>query len=181
MSPRDVPHRIRLLGESDVRGLFDTPMALELARSMLRTQATDGSRLSTPSASFLDATELGGPMFKFKAAAVGEMRVSGIRLIARRSISTRIGSSASTRSRIAVTNASARSARRELTRISAIGSASASSGTSSAATSPDPKTPIRSGPGRTSGSTEATPKAAVRSRESQISETRPVSAPTSWS
>jgi ornithine cyclodeaminase len=84
MSPRDVPHRIRLLGESDVRGLFDTPMALELARSMLRTQATDGSRLSTPSASFLDATELGGPMFKFKAATVGAMRVSGIRLIARR-------------------------------------------------------------------------------------------------
>ncbi|HET8587419.1 MAG TPA: hypothetical protein VFM74_06040 [Candidatus Limnocylindria bacterium] len=76
-------HRLHVLAEQDVRRVFDSRSALELARSLLRNQATDGSGLSTPSAMFLDATPVGGPYMKFKAATVGG-RVSGIRLIARR-------------------------------------------------------------------------------------------------
>lgn len=75
--------RFRVLSERDTRAIFDSPTALELARVMLRTQATDGSLLSSPSAMFLDASPVGGPYFKFKAATVGR-DVSGIRLIARR-------------------------------------------------------------------------------------------------
>jgi ornithine cyclodeaminase len=80
---RATKHRLHVLAEQDVRSVFDSRSALELARSLLRNQATDGSGLSTPSAMFLDATPVGGPYMKFKAATVGG-RVSGIRLIARR-------------------------------------------------------------------------------------------------
>jgi ornithine cyclodeaminase len=72
---------LRILRERDVRGTIDTATALELARRTLRGQAEGGSRLSTPSAMTLDATSLGGPRFKFKAAVTGHLDASGIRLL----------------------------------------------------------------------------------------------------
>ncbi|MEO7729105.1 MAG: hypothetical protein ABIS45_17780 [Burkholderiales bacterium] len=79
-----MPH-IRILGEDDVRAAIDSARALELARLTLRDQAQGHSELSTPSAMSLDATRFGAGRFKFKAATVGHLGASGIRLISRRS------------------------------------------------------------------------------------------------
>lgn len=76
---------IRILGEDDVRAAIDSDRALELARATLRDQAQGNSELSTPSAMSLDATRFGAGRFKFKAATVGHLGASGIRLISRRS------------------------------------------------------------------------------------------------
>ena len=73
---------LRILPERDVRALMDAEVALALARRTLLDQAKGGSRLSTPSAMTLDAVPLGGPRFKFKAALVGHLAASGIRLLA---------------------------------------------------------------------------------------------------
>lgn len=73
---------LRILGAEDVRATINVPTALELARATLRDQAAGASVLSTPSAMILDATALGGPQFKFKAASVGHLAASGIRLLA---------------------------------------------------------------------------------------------------
>lgn len=79
---------LRIIDEVAARTLIDTATALDLARTTLRRQSSDASRLSTPAAMFLDATPLGGPRFKFKAASVGHLNVSGVRLLARRSGNT---------------------------------------------------------------------------------------------
>jgi ornithine cyclodeaminase/alanine dehydrogenase-like protein (mu-crystallin family) len=76
---------IRILGEDDVRELIDSDSALEIARRTLKDQAEGNSTLSTPSAMTLDATRFGGGRFKFKAANVGHLGASGIRLISRMS------------------------------------------------------------------------------------------------
>jgi alanine dehydrogenase len=76
---------IRILGEDDVRAAIDSARALELARLTLRDQAAGNSELSTPSAMSLDARRFGAGRFKFKAATVGHLGASGIRLISRRS------------------------------------------------------------------------------------------------
>lgn len=76
---------IRILGEDDVRAAIDTDRALELARLTLRDQAAGNSELSTPSSMSLDARRFGAGRFKFKAATVGHLGASGIRLISRRS------------------------------------------------------------------------------------------------
>jgi ornithine cyclodeaminase len=76
---------LRILGEDDVRALIDTDSALELARRTLKDQAEGNSSLSTPSAMTLDATRFSGGRFKFKAANVGHLGASGIRLISRMS------------------------------------------------------------------------------------------------
>lgn len=75
---------IRVLGEQDVAALIDTDRALQLARDTLRDQAAGKSFLSGPSAMTLDARAFGGGRFKFKAATVGHLGASGIRLISRR-------------------------------------------------------------------------------------------------
>jgi ornithine cyclodeaminase/alanine dehydrogenase-like protein (mu-crystallin family) len=72
-----------VIGEQDVRRLVTSPAALALARDTLVGQASGQSLLSSPSAMSLDAGALGGPRFKFKAATVGHLNVSGIRLLAR--------------------------------------------------------------------------------------------------
>lgn len=84
---------IRILGEDDTRGLIGTDAALDLAREILRTQDSDGSRLSSPSGMDLDATAIGGPRFKVKGATVGHLRASGIRIIAHRPDNTGYASS----------------------------------------------------------------------------------------
>jgi len=75
---------LRIVGEDDVRRLIDTAGALYVARRILRDQAAGGSYLSTPSAMSLDARRYGSGRFKFKAATVAELGMSGIRLISRR-------------------------------------------------------------------------------------------------
>ena len=72
---------LRILGEDDVRAAINADTALELARRTLKDQADGRSILSSPSAMVLDAAPLGGPRFKFKAAAVGHLNASGIRLL----------------------------------------------------------------------------------------------------
>src|SRR5687767_5200240 len=74
---------ITILGEEDVRSLIDSKSALALARRVLKDQAEGNSTLSTPSAMNLDARQHGGGRFKFKAATVGCVGASGIRLISR--------------------------------------------------------------------------------------------------
>ncbi|MDB5967410.1 MAG: hypothetical protein JWQ72_3910 [Polaromonas sp.] len=74
---------LRILSEADVRACIDGAAALELARLTLREQAHGRVALSKPSAMSLDATALGGPVFKFKAASVGHLHASGIRLLPR--------------------------------------------------------------------------------------------------
>jgi ornithine cyclodeaminase len=69
--------------ESEVRRLVSSDLALSIARDTLADQAGGNSRLSTPSAMSLDATGVGGPRFKFKAATVGHLQASGVRLLAR--------------------------------------------------------------------------------------------------
>lgn len=76
---------IRALGEDDVRRLMTTDLALDVARRTLLDQAAGNSTLSSPSAMSLDATRFGSGRFKFKAASVGHLGASGIRLISRRS------------------------------------------------------------------------------------------------
>ena len=72
---------LRILGEDDVRAAINADTALDLARRTLKDQADGRSILSSPAAMVLDATTLGGPRFKFKAAAVGHLNASGIRLL----------------------------------------------------------------------------------------------------
>jgi ornithine cyclodeaminase/alanine dehydrogenase-like protein (mu-crystallin family) len=81
----DSANCIRILGEDDVRALITSESALELARATLKDQAQGGSSLSTPSAMNLDAKRHGSGVFKFKAATVGAVHASGIRLISRMS------------------------------------------------------------------------------------------------
>ena len=69
--------------EQEVRRLIDAKSALAIARDTLIDQAGGGSYLSCPSAMTLDSQALGGPQFKFKAATVGHLAASGIRLLAR--------------------------------------------------------------------------------------------------
>jgi ornithine cyclodeaminase len=76
---------IRILSEDDVRAAIDSDCALELARATLNDQAQGNSELSVPSSMSLDATRFGAGRFKFKAATVGHLGASGIRLISRRS------------------------------------------------------------------------------------------------
>jgi ornithine cyclodeaminase/alanine dehydrogenase-like protein (mu-crystallin family) len=73
--------QLRILSEKDVRSVLDTSTALDLARRTLIDQAAGHSLLSSPSAMSLDARPVGGPKFKFKAAAVGYLNASGIRLL----------------------------------------------------------------------------------------------------
>ncbi|MBC7781546.1 MAG: hypothetical protein H7125_15745 [Proteobacteria bacterium] len=73
---------LRILSEADVRAVLDTVSALDLARRTLLDQAAGRSVLSEPAAMLLDARAVGGPRFKFKAAAVGHLAASGIRLLA---------------------------------------------------------------------------------------------------
>jgi ornithine cyclodeaminase/alanine dehydrogenase-like protein (mu-crystallin family) len=79
---------MRILREDHVRSLVDHKSALDIARSTLRDQAAKSSRLASPSAMLLDASDQGGPRLKFKAATVGHMRMSGIRLLSRRGSNT---------------------------------------------------------------------------------------------
>ncbi len=76
---------LRILGDEDVRAALDAETALDLARRTLRDQANGRSILSTPSAMMLNATALGGPKAQFKAASVGHLGASGIRLLSRHS------------------------------------------------------------------------------------------------
>jgi len=76
---------IRILGEDDVRAAIDSERALDLARRTLKDQAQGNSMLSTPSSMSLDARRFGAGRFKFKAASVGHLGASGIRLISRMS------------------------------------------------------------------------------------------------
>jgi ornithine cyclodeaminase len=76
--------RLRILSEDDVRAAIDTDRALDLARRTLRDQAAGKSLLATPPTMSLDAKPQGGSNFKFRAATVGHLGVSGIRLISRR-------------------------------------------------------------------------------------------------
>jgi len=79
---------LRVIGESDVHALLDEKSALAIARATLHDQATGQSRLSTPSQMTLDTRKEGGPRFKFKAAMVGHLNASGVRLLARRTGNT---------------------------------------------------------------------------------------------
>lgn len=74
---------LRILGEDDVCAAIDTDRALTLARQTLKDQAAGRSILSTPSTMTLDARPLGGPGLKFRAATVGHLGASGIRLLSR--------------------------------------------------------------------------------------------------
>lgn len=74
---------MEVIGEEEVRRLLSPQSALTIARDTLVSQASGRSLLSNPSAMSLDATALGGPRFKFKAATVGHLHASGIRLLAR--------------------------------------------------------------------------------------------------
>jgi ornithine cyclodeaminase len=72
---------VRLLSDADVRAAIDYDTALDIARRTLRDQAEGRAILSSPSAMILDASPLGGPRAKFKAASVGHLGASGIRLL----------------------------------------------------------------------------------------------------
>ena len=74
---------LRILAERDVRAVLDTASALDLARRTLLDQAAGGSFLSSPSSMALDARPAGGPGLKFKAATVGHLQASGVRLLSR--------------------------------------------------------------------------------------------------
>jgi ornithine cyclodeaminase len=76
--------RLRILSEDDVRAAIDTDRALDLARRTLQDQAEGRSVLATPPTMSLDAKPFGGSVFKFRAATVGYLGVSGIRLLSRR-------------------------------------------------------------------------------------------------
>lgn len=72
---------LRMLSDEDVRAVISADTALDLARRTLREQAGGRAILSSPAAMILDASPLGGPKAKFKAAAVGHVAASGIRLL----------------------------------------------------------------------------------------------------
>lgn len=72
---------MRLLSDADVRAAIDHGTALDIARRTLRDQAVGRALLSSPAAMILDASPLGGPKAKFKAASVGHLGMSGIRLL----------------------------------------------------------------------------------------------------
>ena len=72
---------MRLLSDADVRAAIDHGTALDIARRTLRDQAEGRALLSSPAAMILDASALGGPKAKFKAASVGHLDMSGIRLL----------------------------------------------------------------------------------------------------
>lgn len=74
---------LRILTDADVQALIASPVALDLARQTLRAQANGKVVLSSPAAMALDASALGGPLFKFKAATLGHLNASGIRLLGR--------------------------------------------------------------------------------------------------
>jgi ornithine cyclodeaminase len=74
---------LRILSNDDVRAAINPDVALELARRTLRDQANGDIALSSPAAMALDATPLGGPRFKIKAATVGHLGASGVRLLSR--------------------------------------------------------------------------------------------------
>jgi len=74
---------MRIIAEDEVRRAIDAKAALAIARDTLIDQALGRSLVSTPSAMALDAQMIGGPRFKFKAASVGYLETSGIRLLAR--------------------------------------------------------------------------------------------------
>jgi ornithine cyclodeaminase len=74
--------KLRLLGDRDVRAAIGYDTALDIARRTLLGQAEGRSLLSSPPAMILDASAIGGPKAKFKAASVGHLRASGIRLLA---------------------------------------------------------------------------------------------------
>jgi ornithine cyclodeaminase/alanine dehydrogenase-like protein (mu-crystallin family) len=76
---------LRILSEGDLRAMITGPVALDLARRALRGQAEGSVLLSSPAAMSLDASGLGGPRFKFKAAAIGHLNASGIRMVGRSS------------------------------------------------------------------------------------------------
>jgi ornithine cyclodeaminase len=73
---------MRLLGDADVRAAIGYDTALELARRTLRDQAAGRAILAAPSAMLLDASAIGGPKAKFKAASIAHLGASGIRLLA---------------------------------------------------------------------------------------------------
>src|SRR5262249_29659654 len=75
--------QLDVVSEEEVRRHLNPRSALSIARDTLVSQACGQSMLSTPSAMSLDATNLGGPRFKFKAATVAHAKASGIRLLAR--------------------------------------------------------------------------------------------------
>lgn len=70
-----------ILDEATVRRLMSTPEALKVARETLLAQARGEAFVSTPAAMALDASRARGPKFKVKAATVGHMGASGIRLL----------------------------------------------------------------------------------------------------
>ncbi|MDB5890025.1 MAG: hypothetical protein JWP47_856 [Polaromonas sp.] len=74
---------LRILADADVQAVITGAVALDLARKALCGQAEGSVILSSPAAMALDTSELGGPRFKFKAAAVGHLNASGIRLVGR--------------------------------------------------------------------------------------------------
>lgn len=71
-----------ILDEATVRRLMTTPEALKVARATLLAQARGDAFVSSPAAMALDATVAGGAKFKIKAATVGHLGASGIRLLA---------------------------------------------------------------------------------------------------
>lgn len=75
--------QLRILSEDDVRAAIDTSRALDLARKTLLDQEQGHSVLADPPTMSLDARPHGGPNFKFRAATVGHLGVSGIRLLSR--------------------------------------------------------------------------------------------------
>lgn len=75
--------QLRILAEDDVRAAIDAARALDLARQTLIDQAAGGSVLASPPTMSLDAKPHGGSTFKFRAATVGHLGVSGIRLLSR--------------------------------------------------------------------------------------------------
>lgn len=80
---------LRILSDNDVRAAITGPVALELARQTLRGQAEGRVVLSSPAAMTLKAPELSGARFKFKAATVGNLNASGIRMVGHSVGSTR--------------------------------------------------------------------------------------------
>ena len=74
---------LRILSESDARSLLDDATALDLARATMLDHAAGRNHLSTPSVMTLDASRDGGPKFKFKAATLSHLQISGVRLLCR--------------------------------------------------------------------------------------------------
>lgn len=73
---------LRILEEADVRAAIDAPTALDIARRTLAGQAAGTSYLSSPSAMVLAPPAPDDPTAKFKAASVGWLGLSGVRILA---------------------------------------------------------------------------------------------------